>query len=87
MAALMRPNQPARHRWWFRAARMPADDAPDQRLLTVAEACAVLRVSRWMVYRLIHARQLRTIKIGSRRLVPSAAVEEFLANLNESGDL
>jgi excisionase family DNA binding protein len=50
-------------------------------LLTVAEACASLRISRWMLYRLIHARRLKTVKIGSARRVPAAALHEFVEDL------
>jgi excisionase family DNA binding protein len=52
-------------------------------LLTVPEACATLRVSRWTLYRLIHTRQLSTVKIGSRRLIPASALREFLDRLRE----
>ncbi|MCW2538729.1 MAG: DNA-binding protein excisionase family [Frankiales bacterium] len=51
-------------------------------LLTVAEACATLRISRWMFYRLVQQRQLRTVKIGSRRLVPPAALNAYLEHLS-----
>ena len=40
-----------------------------------------LRVSRWSVYVLIHANQLRTIKIGRRRLVSREALNECVAQL------
>ena len=47
-----------------------------ERLLTVQEAADWLRVSRWSVYNLIRANQLRTINIGRRRLVTRAALAE-----------
>ena len=53
----------------------------EQPLLTVPEACAQLRISRWSLYRLIRQNRLRTVKIGSRRLVPSAALEELVEGL------
>jgi excisionase family DNA binding protein len=52
-------------------------------LLTVPEACATLRISRWMFYRLVQQRQLDTVKIGSRRLVPASAVTDLLSKLSE----
>lgn len=45
-------------------------------LLTVEEAADWLRVSRWSVYNLIRGGQLRTIKIGRRRLVTRVALAE-----------
>src|SRR5258706_16380100 len=47
--------------------RTPVDTST---LLTVPEAAARLRVSKWMLYNLIRARQLRSVKIGARRLIP-----------------
>ena len=64
--------------------RMRDGEPSDLRiLLTVPEACAVLRVSRWMLYRLIQTRQLNTVKIGRRRLVPAEEVRALLARLSE----
>ena len=48
-------------------------------LLTIDEARAALRVSKWTVYRLVNDRQLDTLKIGSRRLIPLHAVETYIA--------
>jgi excisionase family DNA binding protein len=47
----------------------------DVALYTIDETAARLRVSRWTVYNLIRANQLRTVKIGRRRLVPPALDE------------
>ena len=52
-------------------------------LLTIDEAAARLRVSRWSVYNLIRSGQLRTIRIGRRRLVPLDALTECLERLKE----
>jgi excisionase family DNA binding protein len=59
--------------------------AQAQELLTVAEACASLRISRWTFYRLIQAERLKTVKIGSARRVPVAAIGEFVEDLRRSG--
>jgi excisionase family DNA binding protein len=53
------------------------------RLLTVDEAAEQLRVSRWTVYNLIRSNQLRTVKIGRRRLVTPAALVECVDSLGE----
>ena len=55
----------------------------DITLFTIDEAAARLRVSRWSVYKLIRSGQLRTIKIGRRRLVPIDAMTECLERLKE----
>jgi excisionase family DNA binding protein len=55
----------------------------DVTLFTIDEAAAQLRVSRWTVYNLIRSGQLRTIKIGRRRLVPIDALSECLEQLKE----
>jgi excisionase family DNA binding protein len=52
-------------------------------VLTVDEAAELLRVSRWSVYVLIRSNQLRTVKIGRRRLVPVDALTECLEQLTE----
>ena len=58
-------------------------DAPTEYLLTVQEAADRLRVSRWSVYNLIRSNQLRTVKIGRRRLVTPTALAECIHLLGE----
>jgi excisionase family DNA binding protein len=50
-------------------------------LLTVQEAADRLRISRWLLYELIRSRRLRTVKIGSRRLIPPEAIRQCVAAL------
>lgn len=50
-------------------------------LLTVAEACAELRVSKWTLYQYIHSRQLASIKLRSRRLIPRSAIRALVEKL------
>ncbi|GAA4942910.1 hypothetical protein GCM10023224_26830 [Streptomonospora halophila] len=52
-------------------------------VLTVDEAAARLRVSRWTLYNLIRSGRLRTVKIGRRRLVPVNALAECIDALGE----
>lgn len=52
-------------------------------LLTVDEAAAYLRISKWSLYQLIHQRRLKTIKIGNRRLVRRADLDAFLQDAAE----
>ena len=45
---------------------------------SVDEAAQALRLSRDMIYQLIRSGRLRTIKVGRRRLVPVAALDDWL---------
>ena len=69
---------------WFRAASAVPPERPEP-LLTVPEACAALRVSKWTLYQLIRRRQLATIKIGSRRCIPVASVQALIERLRSEG--
>jgi excisionase family DNA binding protein len=59
----------------------------DTRLLVdVPDACRMLGgVSRAYFYELVAAGRIVTVKLGKRRLVPVAALEQFAANLLEEG--
>lgn len=75
-------------RVYCRAAGRDQTGQPDSAanhslLLTVPEACAALRISRWSFYRLVQQRRLRTVRIGNRRLVPAAALAELIAELSQ----
>lgn len=52
-------------------------------LLTVDETAAVLKTSRWTVYRLIKERELVTIKVRNGRRVPVESVRAYIAGLIE----
>jgi excisionase family DNA binding protein len=64
--------------------KAPEREIPPDYLLTIDEAAARLRVSRWSVYNLIRANQLRTVKIGRRRLVSPVAIAECIELLGEA---
>jgi len=44
----------------------------------VNEAAQSLRISRDKIYELIRSGRLRTVKVGRRRLVPVAALDEWM---------
>lgn len=52
-------------------------------LYNVDEAAEALRLSRSVIYELIRSGRLRTIKEGRRRLVPVAALEEYVEAFDE----
>ena len=45
--------------------------------LNVTEAAAALGVSRTVLYQLIHRKDFPAFKIGSRTVIPRAALEEW----------
>ncbi|MCK2213682.1 helix-turn-helix domain-containing protein [Actinomadura sp. ATCC 31491] len=52
-------------------------------VLTVDEAAARLRVSRWTLYTLIRSDRLRSFKVGRRRLIEVEALNECIKTLAE----
>lgn len=56
---------------------------PVRGMLTMEEACQYLRVSKWTLYRLIQKNKLKTIKIGSRRLIRMQTLLAFIDQLEE----
>lgn len=50
-------------------------------LYNVGEAAEALRLSKCAIYELIRSGQLRTVKVGRRRLVPVEALSEWVAGL------
>lgn len=53
-------------------------DKLDPALLTVLEACKMLRISRWTLYDLIRSRAIETIKIGRIRRIPIASISRYI---------
>jgi excisionase family DNA binding protein len=53
-------------------------------LYDVDEAAEALRLSRSALYELIRSGQLRSVKSGRRRLVPVAALSEYVARLGSA---
>jgi excisionase family DNA binding protein len=51
------------------------------RLLPVEAVMAQLNIGRSSVFKLFDSNQLRSVKIGRRRLVPQSAVDQFVENL------
>jgi excisionase family DNA binding protein len=52
-------------------------------LLSLAEAAVHLSIGRSKVYELIRLGQLRSVKIGTSRRIPQAALADFIAALNK----
>jgi excisionase family DNA binding protein len=60
---------------------------PSARLLRVEEAALILGVGRTTAFQLIANGSLATVRIGRRRLVPRAALDQFLRSLERGVDL
>ena len=52
-------------------------------LLDIEEAAASLRIRRSLLYILLSRGDLRAVKIGRRRMVPRAELEEYVRRLQE----
>ena len=53
-------------------------DLSQVRFLTVNEVAALMRVSRMTVYRLVHAGELASVRVGRSFRVPERAVHAYL---------
>ena len=54
-------------------------------LLTIEEARAILRISRWSLYQLINHGRLKTVRIGRRRLIAAEDMRALLDKLRDEG--
>jgi len=52
---------------------------PERRVVTLEEAASILRISRGSAYEAAKRKEIPTIRIGRRLLVPLAALERMLA--------
>ena len=64
---------------------MSAEEIPPL-LFTVEEAAKILHVGRPAMFRLIHDKALRSIKVGASRRISARALSDFVAQL-EAGEL
>jgi excisionase family DNA binding protein len=57
----------------------PGAEARD-RLLSIDEAARSLGVGRTALYAVLATGELRSLRVGRRRLVPASAVDEYIAS-------
>lgn len=55
------------------------------KLNTIEQASERLGICRANLYKLLGSGQLRSVKIGRRRLVPEQAIADFIADLEATG--
>ena len=53
------------------------------KLLSIQEACTRLSLSRSTVYTLIKKGELKTVNIGTRRLINSMEIDRYIQNLEQ----
>lgn len=53
------------------------------RFLTVAEAAAVMRVPKMVVYRFVHSGELPAIRVGRSHRIPEQAVHDYLRDADD----
>jgi excisionase family DNA binding protein len=57
----------------------PESTKPERRVVTLGEAALILRISRGSAYEAAKRKEIPTIRIGRRLLVPVAALERMLS--------
>jgi excisionase family DNA binding protein len=57
----------------------PETSKPERRVVTLKETASILRISRGSAYEAAKRKEISTIRIGRRLLVPLAALERMLA--------
>jgi excisionase family DNA binding protein len=63
----------------------PSEDNRKQ-LYRIADAVAVLSLSRSMIYEQIRSGRLRSVTQGRTRLIPASAITEYIALLKREAD-
>lgn len=56
-------------------------------LLSVRETSKIIGLGSTLIYELIRRGELRSCSVGSRRLIPRQAVDEFLERLLKEGSI
>lgn len=51
-------------------------------LLSIADVLGCIDIGRTKLYEELRSGRLRSVRVGSRRLVPRSAIDEWIANLD-----
>ncbi len=60
------------------------EDVTGRLLYTPVEAAALLGLGRTKIYELLLSGELRSVRIGTARRIPAAALADFVASLQEA---
>lgn len=58
---------------------LTSGQGPEPLLVSIDEAARMLGVSHRMTIKLLDAKELRSLKVGRRRMVPVSAIHEYIA--------
>lgn len=53
-------------------------------LLTINQVAALLNIGRTKTYEIVRSNKMKSIKVGSRRLIPREAVEKYIAEVSNN---
>jgi excisionase family DNA binding protein len=59
----------------------------EKRLLRIAEAAEALGLGRTVTYQLVMRGELPSVRVGRRRLVPTADLDRFIERLRADGEV
>ena len=82
---------PTNNNWPYQQHRheeieMTGKPPPDRELYRVTEVMALLSLSRSVLYEELRSGRLRSVHRGRTRLIPAAAVAEYIALLEREAD-
>ncbi len=55
----------------------------NEKLLNIDQVCKYLGIKQFSVYKLINQKRLKSVKIGTRRLISHNALQRFITELEE----
>lgn len=49
-----------------------------KKLISIQEATEMLSISKWTLYKLLQRNEIKSMKVGARRLIPTAEIDAFV---------
>jgi excisionase family DNA binding protein len=60
------------------------ENKPEDSLLTIVETCAILKIGRKTLHKMICAGEIRSVLVRHRRRIPSREIDRFIQERLES---